>query len=244
MIPRWKRQIGRSVLLSIPPEFLATLLYSFIAATVSIVANEAANRSVQLSSVLAVALLDGFVYYALVFLAMKLSFQTSGYLNPAFSLGVCVVNMHSNWSGWHVVRMVSFWAVQIIGGILGVLMAVGITDQSADASAVRPQLDVPWGSALAISFVLGTFLMFVVLAVRSNEGRMTSILFCFSFIVARLLAAVAYAGPLNPARSFAHAIAAGTARAWADVWIDVIGSFLGAAVGSVCFLFWAKKWRD
>lgn len=237
--PKWKRQIGRSVLLSLPPEFIGTLLYSFIAGCITVTSLTASRGGLKLANALTVAMLDGFMYYALVYLTMKLSFQTSGYLNPAFSFGICIANLYSNWSLWHIGRTLAFWVVQVGGALLGVLAVSGVLP--TDAAVAKLNIGVSALSAFGLSAVMGTFLTFTILAVRNNEGRMSSIILCFAFIAVRLLAFLAYNGTLNCARALAHAVIAGE---WTYVWIDFAGSFLGATIGALCFLLWVKKWRE
>jgi aquaporin-4 len=236
---RYKRQVGRSVLLSLAPEFLGTFFYTFLAGVVTVMSLSASHGGLKLSNGLTVALLDGFVYYALVNLTMKLSYQTSGYLNPALSFALCAVNMASNWSVWHVIRTFACWVMQITGALLGVFAVSALS--STESGAAKLNLGVTALSALGLSIILSTFLTFVILAVRANEGRMSSLVLCFAYTAVRCLAFLAYNGSLNGARALAHAVVPGR---WEYVWIDWAGSFLGATIGALCFLVWGKKWRD
>lgn len=48
--------------------------------------------------------------------------------------------------------------------------------------------------------ILSFFLMFVIFAVRGNEGRMSSLLICFTYIGVRLVSYPITGGYLNPGK--------------------------------------------
>ncbi len=84
--PRWKKYVARSVFLSIAPEFLGTMLFSFLGGAIVAITGKFMDEAVSAERAMTIAFVDGFLFYSLVYLTMKLSFQTSGYLNPYVSL--------------------------------------------------------------------------------------------------------------------------------------------------------------
>ncbi len=133
--------------------------------------------------------------------------------------------------------------------MVGVVMILAIvpdvmSDLNRTGIAV-PQFDeVTAPAAFGVTVVLSVFLMFVILSVRNNEGRMTSLILCFSYIAARLISQPLCGGYLNPARSLAHAVVRGGDRAWQYLWIDMAGTWVGSILAGVLYLVWVRKWRD
>lgn len=238
-------------MLSLAPEFLGTMMLTFLGGAIVAVTGDSSieNGSVTIPRALAVALVDGFLFYGLVYITMKLSNQTSGYLNPAFSAGLGVVNMYARANRWHIVRIIAYMVAQIAGAMVGVGMIVamvpGVLSRPLEKTGAPVLIDenAPW-AAFGLTTVLTVFLMFVTLSVRNNEGRMTSLLLCFAYIAARLIVYPLCGGTLNPARALAHATVGGDNKIWSFVWIDISGSMLGAMLASVLYLLWVRKWRE
>lgn len=287
--PRWRQNVIRSVYLSIAPEFLGTALLAFLGGAIVAVTGlkSISDGAVTVERSLVIALTDGFLFYGLVYLTMKLSNQTSGYLNPyvpsrtvssptlpshclcplvrcptltcrldshphslrrAFSIGLCIVNMYAHASRWHIIRALAYVAAQIAGALVGVAMILAMVPnalESNDKTGVPALLfDESAAAAFGLTTTLSVFLMFVILSVRNNEGRMTSLLLCFAYMAARLLTQPLCGGYLNPARTLAHAVVGGGDRGWRLLWIDMVGSVLGSVIAGVFYLVWVRKWRE
>jgi aquaporin Z len=123
---------------------------------------------------------------------------------------------------------------QIFGGTAGVFIMALLLDELLAAPPVNYVVTVPLGStakALGAEFLIGFFMMTVVLSTSAHRQLKS-----FTRIIAACLVTifVVTAGPIsgfgmNPARSFASAVAA---NIWTGFWIYVIapiGSMLMAA---------------
>jgi len=237
---RAKKGLAKSVYLSMAPEFFGTLLFSFLAGSMVAVTNIVNGGGITLDRAITVAFIDGFLYYAMVFITMKLSNQTSGYLNPAFSTGLLIVNLYTNLSIWFVIRAVAYIIVQLVGGIAGVALVLAII---SDRKALAVPMIATPPAAFALTAVLSCFLLFVILSVRNNEGRMSSLIMCFAYIAARAISFPVCGGHLNPARSLAHALLSGSRSAMNNLWVDMGGAMTGCIVAGFCYLAWIRKWN-
>lgn len=76
------KEILLNFLLCSIPEFFATLLFTFMGGAVVFITGSIVNDAVTSHRVLTVAITDGFMYYGFLYMAMKLSYSSSGFLNP------------------------------------------------------------------------------------------------------------------------------------------------------------------
>jgi glycerol uptake facilitator-like aquaporin len=131
--------------------------------------------------------------------------------------------------------------MQIVGCIAGAFAVRGAIPGAADGFSQGGISQLTYGegafSAFGLSIVLTSVLFFTILSVRRTEGRMTSLIFCFTYFVVRMISYALYNGYFNPARTLAHAIAAGD-TAWSYMWIDSVGSIAGAALSAFLFTAW------
>jgi glycerol uptake facilitator-like aquaporin len=122
-------------------------------------------------------------------------------------------------------------ALLLLASVPGVLNGVERTGISF------PNLGESLGRAFVLEAVLSYFLILVVLSVRSNEKRHSSLLLAFAYIACRLVAFPLTGGTLNVARSFGHAVAGGGIASWKYIWVSFLAPILGAGLATSTFLF-------
>jgi len=238
---RFKKNSSRDLYLTLLPELLGSFFFTFIAGVVVAGFAKATSDVLSAQRVLLVAMTEAFVYFALSFGMMKLTNQLCGYFNPALSFGLFLHDMLSSPSFFHVKRFLTLMVVQMAGAIGGAYAILGVVPDALLSFSMGgisiTQLGETPLSAFGLCIVLSFVLMFVLFAVRNNEGRMSSFIFCYAYLVVRLISFPLYNGYFNPARTIAHAIMAGE-RAWAFVWIDAVGALGGAAIAALLFFVW------
>jgi glycerol uptake facilitator-like aquaporin len=194
----------------------------------------------------------GFLFYGIIFLAMKMSNNNSGFLNPAFTLALFIINISradATTVWWHILRLFAYWFMQFAAALLGVLTIFGIVPGVSTLGQERGGISIPSlnetpVAAFLMTIMLSLFLTFLILSVKQNEDRSSSLIICFGMIATRLVSFPLVNGYLNPARTLAHAINAGGANgAYANSWIDIGGSFIGSGVAAGLFLLWMRKKR-
>ena len=64
---------------------------------------------------------DGFLFYALIFLTMKLTHGQSGYYNPSITFSLALTDIYLDPQGWrrHLIRLGTYACAQFLGAILG-----------------------------------------------------------------------------------------------------------------------------
>ena len=157
--------------------------------------------------------------------------RSGAHMNPSVTLTFLRLGKVSKWDAAFYI------AAQFIGGSAGVLLAVAafhsvIAHPSVEFIVTKPGTDgvaLAFAGELAISFVL----MWVILAV-SNSSRFAHLTgICAGLLIA---AYVSFESPLsgmsmNPARTFASALAAGE---WTAIWLyftaPILGMLLAAEV--------------
>jgi hypothetical protein len=79
------------------------------------------NEAINCTRAVTVAFVDGFLFYTVIFLTMKLSHGAGGYYNPAISLSLSMTDIYLEPDGWrrHLIRFATFLVAQIAGAITG-----------------------------------------------------------------------------------------------------------------------------
>ena len=161
---------------------------------------------------------------------------SGGHFNPAVTFGLAVARKHP-WA-----RVPTYWAAQLVGGILAGLMlrvAYDYVPAAAEASKLGTPVLAPGitvGVAILVEAVLTLFLVWAVFgtAVAPNAPRIAG--FGIGLAVA---ADILMGGPLtgaamNPARHLGPALAAGFLDNWHVYWI---GPLLGAAAAGLSYRY-------
>mmetsp|Transcript_35792 Transcript_35792/g.70275 ORF Transcript_35792/g.70275 Transcript_35792/m.70275 type:complete len:271 (+) Transcript_35792:33-845(+) len=220
-------------------EFLACLLFVFFGGAVVSVTGDITSEGMTCHRIVLVALTDGLIFYALIYLTMKLGGGRGGYFNPCLTLALGMVDMYldKNWC-LHLARAFAHVTAQTFGAIIGALLLLAtvpnVLSGLEKTGAPVPNLGESSLAAFMLSFFLSFFVVLVVLTVRSNEERKSSIIVAFAYIAVRLISFPLSFDTFNPARSFAHAV---VSTKFSYLGIYFFGPCLGAACATAYILF-------
>lgn len=183
----------------------------------------------------------------LMVLAYALGPISGCHVNPAVTMGFLVARRIG------VREAVSYWAAQVVGGILGALLLWGVlstgegydrteTGLGADGFGAQSVLGVNVVGALLAETVLTFLFVFVVLAVTREAAAASAVMagaaIGFALTVVHLVGIPLTGTSVNPARSIGPAlIVAGPALT--QLWVFVVAPLLGGALAALVhdFLF-------
>jgi len=224
-------------------ELIGTLFFVFVAGCAVSVTGNIDSESMNCSRVLTVALIDGFLFYGIIFITMKISHGQSGYCNPALTFSLSLVDMYLDPARkrFHFSRFLQFFGVQMVGAVIGaglVILAVPDTLSGIEkGGVVRPNIQETIIRAVILEIFLSAFLVLVVLSVRANEKRFSSLLLAFAYTCVRLLSFPLIGDSLNFARNFAHVVYSLSLSDWQYLWISLLSPAVGVLLGTSSFLF-------
>ena len=184
----------------------------------------------------ALGVLMGFVVAAIVY--SPWGKKSGAHINPAVTLAF-----------WRLGKIqtpdaIFYIMFQFVGGalaiqLMGLLLGESFRDVSVNYVATVPGAEGPKGAFIAewiISFVL---MMVLLWAINSKKREKLAGLFVALLIMFYLIAEEPYSGmSLNPARSFASALAA---REWKDLWIYFVAPTTAMLAAAELFLRLAKN---
>jgi aquaporin Z len=156
--------------------------------------------------------------------------RSGAHMNPAVTLTFLRLGKVRGWDAFFYVL------AQLIGGTLGVLLALLALGSAFATPPVSYVTTVPGAAGVGVAFAgelaLATLMMLTVLTV-SNTGRFAK----YTGICAGVLVAtfIAFEAPLsgmsiNPARTFASALPSGV---WTHFWLYLLAPVAGMQLGSV-----------
>ncbi|HVR07508.1 MAG TPA: aquaporin [Thermoanaerobaculia bacterium] len=158
--------------------------------------------------------------------------RSGGHMNPAMTLSFLWLGKVAGWDALFYVL------AQTIGAAAGVLVAGRWLGGAFTAPPVRYIVTMPGGGGAVVAFVaeagISSVLMGTVLAVsNSRHARWTGL--CAGLLVALY---VTFEAPLsgtsmNPARSFASALAAGS---WQSFWVYLVAPPLGMLLAAALYV--------
>eukprot|EP00457_Paulinella_chromatophora_P009076 gb/GEZN01009130.1/.p1 GENE.gb/GEZN01009130.1/~~gb/GEZN01009130.1/.p1 ORF type:complete len:253 (+),score=40.26 gb/GEZN01009130.1/:138-896(+) len=229
-------------------EFLGSLMFAYLGGCIFTLTGTLSSESMDCSRVMTIALTDGFLFYALVYLTMKLSSQMGGYFNPAITLGLMVLDLFLKSTGrlrktakyMTLLEAFTFILAQVLGAFLGVLL-VPLTIPNAMDGNEKLMESVPYLQETILQtafldFLLAFVLMVVVLAVRNNEERKSSLVLAFTYMVLRLLTVPVSGSSVNPARAVGHTMVSQTKESMDGLWAYTIPSIFGCVVGTLVYV--------
>jgi aquaporin NIP len=203
-------------------EFLGTFALVF-AGTGALVINETSGGAI---THVGIALTFGLVVLAMIY---TLGDVSGAHLNPAVTIGFWAARRFPAQQVWRYIL------AQISGALLASLVLKLLFPANANLGATHPA-----GSALQsfiLEFILTFLLMFVILNVSTGakeKGVTAGIAVGAVIALAALFAGPICGASMNPARSFAPALASDHL---ADLWIYLLAPTLGAVTavsGCIC----------
>ena len=132
---------------------------------------------------------------------------------------------------------------QILGSLLGailiVLLVPGALDGSEHTGTGGPALETMTGAgAFFMEVFFSAFLVFILLSVRNNENKKSSMLLVFAMICVRMILFPTTGSTLNPSRALAHAI---VGDGWRYAWIFMIAPTVGATAATGGFIWMHRQ---
>lgn len=176
---------------------------------------------------LGVSLVFGLIVLAMIY---AIGHVSGAHMNPAVSAAFCAAGRLP------VRELVPYAGAQLAGAVAA----------SAVLRALFPSDATSWGltrpsgsaaQALVMEFVLSALLMFVVMAVATDEraeGEMAGIAVGATIALEALVGGPVSGASMNPARSFGPALIAGDFSAH---WIYWVGPVAGACAGALLYRF-------
>ncbi|XP_013391176.1 aquaporin-5 [Lingula anatina] len=159
---------------------------------------------------------------------------SGGHINPAVTIGFLVTRKIS------IVRALFYFVSQLVGGIAGAAILMGLTPTEYRASLGTTQLTqgVSVGQGFGIEFMATFVLVFTVFATcDSNRNDLSGsgpLAIGLSVAMCHLWA-VPYTGAgMNTARSFGPAVIFG-GPAWDNHWVYWVGQLLGGVVAALLY---------
>ena len=203
---------------------------------------DATNESMDLDRVVTVAVAGGFVYFSMLHLTMTLTDGHGAYLNPALTVALISVDLFLQASIRRelIVATITI-AFQCMGGWLGSIAArqcVPNPDTGAEIMGIsQPNLGTGVYQMWTIELILASFFALVVLSVRCNESRRSSLVISFAFTAVRLIAFPLTGSTMNPARSLGPVASSAFGRGVDYVAVEITAPVCGSCLAAILFYF-------
>lgn len=236
----FKKNLAVSVFKQGLSEAFGALLFSFIGCVVYVTTGKIDVEAVSCMRIIVISLSDGLSFYALVYLTMRLSDEKGSYFNPATTISLFVLDSYMDRQYLlHFMRAFFFIICQLFGAVFGTLLALLLTPSPLvgleKMGYSHPIFEMTSGASFFVEFFTGFFLVFVVLAIRKNETRRSSLVLAFAYVAIRLLSFPFTGGFTNPARSFGVTLIGG--GGWDTLAVYLFGSPLGGMLAVFFFLY-------
>jgi aquaporin Z len=194
----------------------------------------------DMDRVVAIALAGGFLYYVLLYLTMTFTDGHGCYLHPGLTVSLLTVDLFLQVSVKKELFVAALCIVlQCLGGALGswaARLCIPDPDDGVELMGIaRPNLGTGIGQLWTIELVLALLLALVVLSVRSNEHRRSSLVIGFAYMCIRLLAFPLSFSTLNPARSLAPVLSSRLRNGTGYIFIELTAPVVGCALGAIVF---------
>lgn len=173
---------------------------------------------------LGVALSFGLVIAAMIYAIGHIS---GAHMNPAVTLAFALTRH------FPFVRAPLYWTAQLLGATAAAVVLRVLFGNIAHLGATLPS-----GSdsqSLGLEIVLTFFLMFVIMAVATDDravGQSAAIAVGGVVLLDALFGGPISGASMNPARSFGPALVSGT---WQHYWIYLTGPVVGAILGAFAY---------
>lgn len=203
-------------------EIIGTFVLVFVAAG-SVMVNDISGGLVTL---VGVALSTGISVMVMVYAIGNIS---GAHINPAVTFGFLLTRR----LGWK--EALVYWAAQIAGAVVAAGALRLILGEVSQMGANVPSVGV--GQALGMEILITFSLVFLIMAVTSNQDRLggvSGLVIGAAVVLGLLVGGPISGGSMNPARSLGPAL---IGWIWVDHWVFWAGPLLGASVGSLGYLY-------
>lgn len=171
-----------------------------------------------------VAITFGLVIGAMIYATGHIS---GAHFNPAVTLGFALTR-HFPFS-----YVPLYWLAQLLGAASAALLLRVLFGDVAHVGATVPSGGD--GQSLVLEIVLTFFLMFVIMAVATDDravGQAAALAIGGTVLLDAMFGGPISGASMNPARSFGPALAS---NMWAHYWLYVVAPIAGAIVGAFAY---------
>ena len=171
-----------------------------------------------------VAITFGLVIATMIYATGHIS---GAHLNPAVTLAFALTRH------FPIARVPLYWIAQLAGAAVAAALLRLLFGNVAHLGTT-----LPIGSdrqSLGLEIVLTFFLMFVIMAVATDDravGQAAAIAIGGTVLLDAMFGGPISGASMNPARSFGPALVSGT---WSHLWVYIVGPGIGAVLGSFIY---------
>jgi MIP family channel proteins len=223
-------EVGANIVRASVGELIGTFILVFAGTAVVAAAALAKPVAGAPYTSLAVPLAFGL---ALVAIVTALGHVSGAHVNPAVTVGLAATGRFP----WRLVP--AYLGAQLVGAVLGALatwLTLGHAARSdAKLGATYPAAGVSDGRAFLVELLITAILVFVVMAVATDERVPASAAgpaVGFALAVGVFIGGPATGGAVNPARALGPMIAAGKLTSF---WLYLVGPILGGVIAAFAY---------
>lgn len=201
-------------------EFIAT--FTLVFAGCGAIVIDAVSRG-QITHV-GVAISFGLVIAAMIYATGHIS---GAHVNPAVTLAFALTRH------FPFTRVPFYWLAQFAGAAVAAGVLRALFGNVVHVGATLPTGGD--GQSLVLEVVLTFFLMFVIMAVATDDravGQAAAIAIGGTVLLDAMFGGPISGASMSPARSFGPALASGT---WSHLWVYIIGPLAGALLGAFIY---------
>jgi aquaporin NIP len=152
---------------------------------------------------------------------------SGAHINPAVTLAFALTRHFPFW------RVPLYWLSQVLGAICAALLLRALFGNVAHLGTTLPSGGD--GQSFFLEIVLTAFLMFVIMAVATDDravGQAAALAIGGTILLDAMFGGPISGASMNPARSFGPALVSGT---WSHLWVYILGPAVGALVGAFLY---------
>lgn len=152
---------------------------------------------------------------------------SGAHINPAVTLGFALTRH------FPLPRVPLYWLAQSLGAVVAAGLLRALFGNVAHLGTTLPAGSD--GQSLVLEIVLTFFLMFVIMAVATDDravGQAAALAIGGTILLDAMFGGPISGASMNPARSFGPALVSGT---WAHLWVYIVGPAVGAGLGAFAY---------
>jgi MIP family channel proteins len=152
---------------------------------------------------------------------------SGAHINPAVTLAFAFTRHFPFW------RVPLYWLAQVLGAICAALLLRALFGNVAHLGTTLPSGGD--GQSFVLEIVLTAFLMFVIMAVATDNravGQAAALAIGGTILLDAMFGGPISGASMNPARSFGPALVSGT---WSHLWVYILGPAVGALLGAFLY---------